>query len=151
MEHALNRDKKRLNITWETILGVVAIIGLVVTIVQLRYDVKGVENYFKWENSFSVNQGTSVIQTSKHWSKGDVRYGINQTKGTVKTKYSIYYKKGNGKYIEKYKNGYAAKNNVYYGPYFLHSANGTSKYAYKLTKNTNKNTSSKMIIDLFIN
>ncbi|EUJ20615.1 hypothetical protein PGRAN_14402 [Listeria grandensis FSL F6-0971] len=145
---------KKTKVTWIVILAVasliVAVASLAVSTVQARYTVRGVDASYQWSNTYQVNQSASAIETKKHWTSGKVYYGVNQKSGTVKTKYSIYYKKNNGKYILEYDNGYTSKNNTYYGEFFAHSTNGKDKYSYKLMKNSNKNVKSQMLIDLFV-
>lgn len=145
---------KKTRVTWVVILAVasliVAVASLAVSTIQARYTVRGVDASYQWSNIYQKNQSASAIETKKHWTSGKVYYGVNQKSGTVKTRYSIYYKKNNGNYILAYNNGYTSKNNTYYGEFFAHSTNGKDKYSYKLIKNTNKNVQSQMLVDLFV-
>ncbi len=106
----MKKNKKEARVVWEIVVAVatlvVTIIGIAITTVQTRYGMNGVDSAYQWTSKFQKDQSTNVIATTKHWTKGDVYYGVNQKKGTVKTKYSIYYKKGNGSYILEYNNGY---------------------------------------------
>lgn len=150
MDFTIGQKNKKLNVSWEIISGIVAIIALLLSVIQYRYSVSGVDAAYKWETSYAVNQSTAIIETVQHWTYGNVFYGINQTEGTVQTRYSIYYKKNSGSYVLEFGNGYATYNNTYYGEWFMHYASGYDKFTYKLIKETNKNVQSKMIVDLFV-
>ncbi|EAF4840446.1 hypothetical protein C0773_06240, partial [Listeria monocytogenes] len=117
---------------------------------QNRYNVRGVDSSSQWKTGFQKNQTVCAIETKKHWTKGSVKYGVNQTSGTVKTKYSIYSKKNNDRYVLMYKDGYTSRNNTYYGEFYGHYAGGKDKFSYKLEKKNNKNVKSQLIVDLFV-
>ncbi len=144
---------KKLNVIDWVIVGViVGIVTLVVGIGSLIVAIFGIntKDSTRWENNFAKNQSESVIETRVHWSSGQIYYGVNQLSGTVKTRYSIYYRKNSGSYILEFANGYCNENEAYYGDYFMHWTSGIDKYAYKLTKDTNKNVKSRMDILLFL-
>lgn len=147
----IDQGSKRLNVVWEIIAGVAAILTLLVTVVMLRYSMSGTQEAYSWDTTFAVNESSAVINTQQAWAKGSVYYGVNQTSGTAKTTlYSIYYKVGSNAYKLEYASGYTSKNNVYYGAWYMHDTNGTSKYTYKLNKETNLSVASAMTVDLLL-
>ncbi len=89
----MKKNKKEARVVWEIVVAVatlvVTIIGIAITTVQTRYGMNGVDSAYQWTSKFQKDQSTNVIATTKHWTKGDVYYGVNQKKGTVKTKSSI--------------------------------------------------------------
>jgi hypothetical protein len=149
MELQLRRKSKKLNITFAVIVGICTIIALVLSIIMYRYQVDPKESV-QWETNFAVNQSTAIIESSVHWAAGEVNYGINQTKGTVQTRYSIYYKPNSTNYVLEFSNGYASANNTYYGEWPMHYTSGFDKVAYKLIKETNKTVESQMLVDLML-
>ncbi|MBC1483202.1 hypothetical protein HCJ58_02995 [Listeria sp. FSL L7-1509] len=145
---------KNTRVAWTIIIAVagliISIISLSATMTQNRYNVRGVDASYTWKSTFQKNQSVCAIATTKHWTKGNVKYGVNQTSGTAKTKYSIFSKKNNNNYTLTYNNGYTSKNKTYYGPFNAHYANGKDKYAYKLQKKNNTNVKSQLYVDLFV-
>ncbi|EFS04483.1 hypothetical protein [Listeria seeligeri] len=145
---------KKTRVTWAIILAVagliVSIVGVSVSVVEHRYAVRGVDSSYEWKSYFQKNQSVCAITTKKHWTKGSVKYGVNQTYGTPKTKYSIYSKKDNKEYKLIYSNGYTSRNNTYYGEFYGHYAMGKEKYSYKLEKRSNKNVKSQLIVNLLV-
>ncbi|HAB8427684.1 TPA_asm: hypothetical protein GYR80_03810 [Listeria monocytogenes] len=145
---------KKTRVTWAIVIAIagllVSVISLSVNITQNRYNVRGVDSSSQWKTGFQKNQTVCAIETKKHWTKGSVKYGVNQTSGTVKTKYSIYSKKNNDRYVLMYKDGYTSRNNTYYGEFYGHYAGGKDKFSYKLEKKNNKNVKSQLIVDLFV-
>lgn len=148
---------KRMKIVWEivsavaaAVAAVIAIVALTVSIVQYRYDIKGIDSAYQWKSTFSSGQSTSVISTTKHWTKGTVYYGYNQNTGLVNTQYTLYYKKTNGNWIVRNNNIIPRSNNIYYGEWLLHSTNGSAKYTYKIIKINSKQTKSTLNVDLMV-
>lgn len=132
------------------IAAICAIIAVAVTMMQYRYGISGIDAAYAWNSTFESGKTTNIITTTQHWTRGSVYYGVNQTTGTVKTKYSIYYKAGSGNWVLEYDNGYTSINNMYYGEWYMHSSNGTTKYSYKLVKKTNTTVKSSLIVDLMV-
>lgn len=145
---------KKTRVAWTIIIAVagliISVISLSVQITQNRYNVRGVDSSYQWKSTFQKNQSVCAIGTTKHWTKGNVKYGVSQTSGTVKTKYSIYSKKNDKRYALMYKEGYTSRNNTYYGEFYGHYAGGKDKYSYKLEKKNNKNSKSQLVVDLFV-
>ncbi|MBC1343013.1 hypothetical protein HB799_02870 [Listeria welshimeri] len=150
----MKSEQHEKSVEWLIILAVasliVSIVGVSVSVIQQRYSVRGVDSSYQWKSTFQKNQSVCAIATKRHWTQGSVKYGVNQTLGTPKTKYSIYSKKDNQAYKLMYSNGYTSKNNTYYGEYYGHYAAGKEKYSYKLEKRNNKNVKSQLIVDLFV-
>lgn len=90
-------NMKKTRVTWAIIIAVasliVSVVSVSITVVQNRYAVRGVDSSYMWKSTFQKNQSVCAIATKKHWTKGNVKYGISQTSGTAKTKYSIFSKK----------------------------------------------------------
>ncbi|VYU69292.1 hypothetical protein [Clostridium tertium] len=140
---------KRLNVSWVIIAGIIGAIAGIAGIIATIYGVNAKEST-RFDTSYAVNQSIAITETRTHWRAGSLYYGVNQTAGTVGTKYSIYWKKNSGNYILEWSNGYCKSNNAYYGEWYMHYTTGIDKYAYKLVKETNKNKASKLVVDLML-
>lgn len=139
---------EKLKVAWIPIIGVIiSIATLALASYNTHYITKGTKESSKWNSVFYVNKKEAIINTQKHWAKGKIYYGLYHYKGPTKTKYSIYYKKGNDKSYKLHYSGSLAKNKKYYGDYLMHSTNGKDKYAYKLLKKSNLNKQTRMKVE----
>lgn len=150
MEKLICSNTRRLNAAWIVITGICAIATLIISAVSLTYQMSGVDQAYRWQATFAPNQNVAVIGTARHWDKGNLYYGVNQTTGVVKTKYDIWWKKANGSYNLEFANGYCNANGAYYGEWYMHSPNGISQYTYKLLKKTNQDAKSILIVDFLL-
>lgn len=136
-----------LKIAWLPIIGIIiAIAGLGVATYNLHYSTSGTREASKWEAVFYANKKEAVVDTKQHWAKGKISYGLYHYKGPAKTKYTSFFRKNNGAYVKHFA-GSLAKNNKYYGDYYMHTADGKSKYSYKLLKQSNLKNESRIKIE----
>lgn len=79
MELQLGKKNKKLNVTtwtWDVIIGIIIAI-IAISIITYRYTVTGVDSAYQWNTEFATNKTMATIETVKHWTAGDIYYGIN--------------------------------------------------------------------------
>lgn len=137
----------KLKVAWIPIIGlIVAIAGLGVQSYNTHYNTSGTREASKWDAVFYVNKKDARVDTKLHWAKGKIYYGLYHYKGPVNTKYTSYYSKNNGTYTKHF-TGALAKNNRYYGDYYMHSTDGKSRYSYKLLKQSNLKSETRIKLE----
>lgn len=144
----MNHDTKIITPSWLAGAAlVVAILSLAVSVYATRYSV----------NSTIVNSGSVSLEYPKNkkiaqvtttpTGNGNLYYGMMQSKGDSKMKYTSKWKRSDSrKYVTIFENGYFKKNNVYYGDYKLGRVNKGKKYDIQLVKTavTDKQSNLKM-------
>lgn len=135
------------------ISGIIALLSLAFSIYAHRYTMIGIDQAKTTTHTFVINKTISQMETSAHWMKGKIYYGVNQTTGITGsngTRYDIFYRRGNDPWIRQYVNGYVKKNNVYYGEWKMHTTNGKDKYGYKMYKRSYTDRKSVIIVDYIL-
>jgi len=149
--------KKRLYLApmviFRLIVGVLSIVNSTHKIYVDRYNMQGIEQGKTVVMNFSSGQKEAVVQTQSHWVKGDVKYGVKQTKGNAGKKSTIYllsYKAPSGGWKDAKQKITFNKNDIYYGLWNLHKTNGKDKYSYSIKKLNDLNIKSSMVIDFMV-
>lgn len=149
MSTEMKVDGKRLYQGWEILAGVAAVVGIAVAII-IALTGKEYQSSFNWKSTFVAGQATTIVEKSLPWHSGDLSYGVYHDYGTIGTRYDIYWRPVGQIYILEFSNGYCAKNDYYYGEWYMHHPNGFSKYDYKLVKKTYTSTKSKLDVYLLL-
>jgi hypothetical protein len=128
---------------------IIALVGLALSVVAVRYDLYGVDQSKEARTSFPVGKVNAVVQV--HPVKGTFWTGFAQTSGKQPAQYTLYYKLTTQASYTSMGKKYLSKNNVYYGPYKVAKPSGYNKYLMKLHKDNNTGSASDVNWDFVVN
>jgi hypothetical protein len=138
---------RKANSAFLSVLGLILALATLAATVFYGIFSLTVQEAYTWKSQFVSQQPTAQVEQSIGWLRGQLYYGVSQTQGTAATtKYNFDYRQGSGAWNRLWTNGYANKNNTWYGPYSAHATSGVNKYGYKLIRVTNLSTTSAMTI-----
>ena len=151
----MRKDKRvRANVA---VAVVISIIACVISALSLGYTA-----YRAHYQDYNIDAGSTIkmnfnpksSKTSSFSiapSKGNMMYGLMQSKGNKTCKYTFSYKQNTHGSYTGLKNNYSfPKNNKYYGPWKICYSNGKAKYNAKVTKTAGTDKESSISLEWMI-
>ena len=140
----------------EVITIVIAAASLLVSVYAIRqstidnrYNVSCLSEAMEVDLEFTKSS-KQYAQLTVEPAKGVLKYGLKQKSGTTPTKYKITYRKTTASKWSTQGTRKISKNNKWTDDYTITKTNGRTDYIIRLTRTTNTNKKTRVLMDVFL-